>query len=146
MSKAAKLKGGHHEMSSRADATQMGSDRAFGLTFAVVAGLVCAFLAWHGSANAFVAGGVALAFLGAALVMPFVLRPLNVVWFRFGLLLHAVTTPIVLSVLFFITVTPIGLIMRVFGKTPLQLRPTEAESYWSSREAAAPQSSLKTQF
>ena len=89
---------------------------------------------------------VLLAILGLAL--PRVLSPLNRLWLGFGLVLHKVMTPIVMGVLFYGAVTPVALLMRVFGKDPLRRRfEPEAETYWIDREPPGPDpESMRNQF
>ena len=60
-------------------------------------------------------GGLSVGFLATALVMPRLLRPLNRLWFKIGLLLHKLSAP-VMGLVFFSTVVPTGLLMRLFGK------------------------------
>jgi hypothetical protein len=83
-----------------------------------------------------------------ALIMPKVLAPLNRVWFRLGLLLHKIMTPLIMGVLFYLTITPIGLLMRILGKRPLDLDfDDRAASYWVHRSSPAPApDSMKRQF
>ena len=67
------------------------------------------------------------------------LRPLNRLWLKFGLLLHKVVNPIVMALVFFGTVLPTGLIMRVLGKDLLRLkRQPDANSYWIERRPPGP--------
>jgi hypothetical protein len=77
-----------------------------------------------------------------------VLAPLNRLWLKFGLLLHKVVSPIVLGVMFFLVITPIGLTMRAFGKNPLRLKlDKQSGSYWIERVPPGPApESLKDQF
>ena len=94
----------------------------------------------------------ALAVGGAALVValaaPQWLAPATRVWLRFGLLLHRVTSPIILAVIYFGVVTPTGLLRRALGKDPLRLkRDPDAESYWIEREPPGPdRESMSNQF
>jgi hypothetical protein len=68
-----------------------------------------------------------------------VLSPLNRLWLRLGLLLQRITNPIVLGILFFGTVLPIGLLMRLAGKNPLRLGfDRDARSYWTPRQPPGP--------
>lgn len=132
------------------DDTRAPSERSFGLTFACVFGLVSGWLFYrHGTgAGAVVTGALAAGFFGAALLVPALLGPLNRLWLRFGLVLHAVVNPLILGALFFIVFTPMGLAMRLFGADLLRLRrKAEGESYWISRadENVAP-SSMTNQF
>ncbi|MBF0311333.1 MAG: hypothetical protein HQL56_17595 [Magnetococcales bacterium] len=114
---------------------QGGSDRSFGLVFAAVFVLVGLFPLWHGMDPRWWALAGSGLFLGAALAFPRQLAPLNRLWTRFGALLHRLTTPLILGVIFFLVVTPIGLIMRLFGKNPLALQVDRtATSYWILRK------------
>jgi hypothetical protein len=92
--------------------------------------------------------GIAAAFFLAALLMPAVLAPLNRLWFKFGMLLHRVVSPLVMGMLFYVVVTPIGLLMRLFGKRPLNLEFETAEtSYWILRQPPGPApETIKNQF
>ncbi len=138
-----------HESFVPRDKTVMGSDRSFGLVFAVFFAVIT-LLPWSFSESgpfwwALVPSG---AFLLVALARPVWLRPLNRVWFRFGLLLNRLISPLVLGLLFYLTVVPTGLLMRLFGKRPI---PTgfsaEAESYWVPRDPPGPApESMKNQF
>ena len=83
---------------------------------------------------------IAAAVLGVALFAPHLLRPFNRLWFRFGMLLHKVVTPVLMGVVFFLTVVPTGLIFRLFGKDLLRLRcDNDAETYWIDREPRGPE-------
>jgi hypothetical protein len=128
-----------HENYRREEPSQGGSDRAFGLTFAVVAACVAAWSWWqNGDFALFWLLGSA-AFLGAALAWPRVLAPLNRIWYRFGLVLHRVVNPVVMAVLFFAVVTPTGFLMRARGFDPLRLKwDAGARSYWISRAPSGP--------
>ncbi len=87
-------------------------------------------------------------FLAAALFAPALLGPLNRGWRRLGLLLSKVTTPIVMGLLFFAVLTPVGAIMRATGKDPLRLRFDRGlPSYWLARASPADrQTSMTRQF
>jgi hypothetical protein len=76
------------------------------------------------------------------------LRPFNRLWFRFGLLLSRVVNPLVMGLLFYFTVTPIGLIMRALGKDPLRLRfDRGARTYWIDRQPPGPEpETMRQQF
>ena len=94
---------------------------------------------------ALIAAGV---FLAAGLLVPKVLKPLNRLWFLIGLGLHKVISPLVMGLLFYLTITPMALIMRLMGKDPLRrdFEP-EAKSYWIERRPAGPApESMRHQF
>nr|NJM01001.1 hypothetical protein [Desulfobacula sp.] len=92
--------------------------------------------------------GVAVVLLIISLTIPDLLAPFNRIWLQLGLLLHNITTPIIMGVLFFGVVTPMALIMRVLGKNPLALTYNLiADSYWILRDPPGPVSeSMKNQF
>ena len=125
------------------------SNRSFGFVFTVV---FCLISAWpyydRGATPNIWAGGIALLFLVLALVSPHFLAPLNRLWTRFGFLLSKVTSPIILAIFFFGVMLPIALLMRLFGKRPLQLSfDNGAISYWIVREPPGPvPETMKQQF
>ena len=79
---------------------------------------------------------------------PKLLVPFNRLWARFGLLLHRITSPLVLGIMFFVVITPMGWIMRALGKDLLRLKiDPAATSYWIARTPPGPTpESLKEQF
>lgn len=128
-----------HERLSREPEVRGSSDRSFGLVFATVFLAVGLWPLGRGGTLRVWALAVAGVFFAAALAGPSLLAPLNRLWTRFGLLLSKVTTPIVMGVLFYLVVTPTGLLMRLFGKDPLRLsRDRVAGSYWIHREPPGP--------
>ena len=104
--------------------------------------------AWHSGRLWPWTGGLAALFLGAGLLRPSILHPLNLIWSRFGLLLHKVVNPIVMALLFYGTVLPTGLVMRMMGRDLLRLkRQPDADSYWVVRQPAGPSpETMKDQF
>lgn len=141
----------HEDLNNRDD-VQAGSDRSFGVVFAAVFIVVALWplftLSDQDGALQVWALIVAAFFMVTALTMPRFLAPLNRLWFKFGKLLHKVVNPLVMGLLFFFTIAPIGLVMRALGKTPLQLGfDKQAKSYWISRNPPGPKpESLKRQF
>jgi hypothetical protein len=130
------------------DETLIGSDRAFGFVFAGFCAIVTAYLLWHGRPAFWGWLGAAAIFAGCAVFLPRVLHPLNLAWFKLGMLLHHVISPIVLALMFFTVFTPIGLWMRLVRKRPLHLRfERAAKSYWISRvPPGPPPASFDNQF
>ena len=129
-------------------APKIGSARGFGAVFAAVFAIIGLLPLWGGGNVRWWSNLVAAAFLAAAIVRPQLLEPLNRLWFRFGLLLGRFIAPVVMTVLFLVTVTPTALLMRALGKDPLRLRiDRDAESYWIRRGGPdEPESSMKNQF
>jgi hypothetical protein len=146
MSKA----GGIHEQLNKRDEVEAPTERSFGITFAVVFALLAAFTYWHRGATVtfYTVISVSLAFAVAAHVAARLLRPLNLIWLKFGLLLHKIVNPIIMGLLFFAVFTPMGVAMRLVGVDFLRLKRKPAtETYWISRRGEAIQdSSMKNQF
>jgi Saxitoxin biosynthesis operon protein SxtJ len=128
--------------------TVMGSNRSFGLIFAVFFALVALAPAVHGAPVRWWALGVALVFVAAAFFVPSLLRPLNWVWFKLGLALHHVVNPLIMAVMFYGAILPMALLLRALGKDLLRLkREPESASYWIPREPPAPApGSMSKQF
>jgi len=137
-----------HESYSRNEAVVSGSDRSCGIVTAAVFALLSLLNWWHNGHLWRWTGGIAVVFIGAALLCPVLLRPLNWFWLRFGLLLHRVMNPIVMALVFFGAVLPTGLIMRAWGKDLLRLeRQPDATSYWIERQPPGPTpESMRDQF
>ena len=128
-----------HEDSSREETVQGSSDRVFGLVWSGAFAVIGLWPLIGARPVRTWALGVAGAFLLVALLRPAVLAPVNRLWLRLGLLLQRITNPIVLGALFFGTVLPIGLAMRLTGKNPLRLGfDRSAESYWIPRRPPGP--------
>lgn len=113
----------------------MGSERSFGLVFAGIFAIVAGYPALHGDAPGMWALAVAAVFLVAALAAPRLLAPLNRLWFRFGLALGKVMTPLAMALLFVAAVVPTALVLRLLRKDPLRLRlDRSAATYWEPRK------------
>ncbi len=137
-----------HESFQRDEKVQGSSNRIFGLTFGVVF-LIIGLYPWLSGRPVRQWGiGIAVAFVVVALVLPRVLGPLNKVWTRFGLLLHRITSPIILGIMFFGVVTPTGFLMRLLRKDLLKLRmERDASTYWVDRQPPGPRpDTLPNQF
>jgi hypothetical protein len=123
------------------------SNRAFGLVFAGVFALVAFAPAWRGGSIRLWAITLSAASGAAAILAPAALAPLNRIWLRVGLTMHRVVNPIVMAGLFYLAVTPFGVLRRMFRKGLAQrLRPDPAaRTYWISR-ADEPFSPMDRQF
>jgi hypothetical protein len=142
-----KLQNSHERLSSR-DEVRIGSNRSFGIVFSVVFAAVGIWPLFAVETPRYWALLLAVIFLFMALVRPAILTPLNNLWFGFGLLLHRVVNPLILGLIFFLTITPIALVMRLVGKDPLCLKfDPKAESYWIARQPPGPSGeSMRRQF
>jgi hypothetical protein len=130
---------GSPEAQSHGRKVEMGSDRSFGVVFAAVFAVVALWPLKDGGEPRLWAGGVAALFLAVAFVRPALLKPLNRLWFLVGMVLHHVVTPLMMGLLFFLTVTPVALVMRARGHDLLRLRrDPAATSYWIHRQPPGP--------
>ena len=130
------------------DDVQMGSNRSFGIVFAIVF-LIIALWPLMGDGDIRLwSAAISAAFLAIAFIAPKILQPLNVLWFKFGLILHKIVSPIMMGLVYVLTVLPIGLILRILNKNSLHLkRQDDIESYWINRETPGPNAeSFKNQF
>ncbi len=128
-----------HEQFHREEAVQAGSNRSFGLIIGGVFLVLSVVKLWTGSRYGFIFLTLAGVFVAAALAAPRLLGPLNQVWFRFGLLLHKVVSPLVMTLIFFGAILPTGFLMRVCGKRPIPLGfDRDAKSYWLPRTTRTP--------
>lgn len=124
---------------------QNGSERSFGIVFAVVFGLIGLWPLLSGGGVRLLFLLIAAVFLVLAFAAPAVLRGPNRLWFRFGMFLGAIVAPLVMALTFLAAFVPMGLLLRLRGKDLLALKlEPEAESYWIEREA--PPNSMKRQF
>lgn len=127
---------------------KVGSERSFGVVFAIVFSIIGTWPLFSGGEPRIWILLVAALFLGLGFFRPRVLRPLNILWFKFGMLLGRIVAPIVISLIFFIAVTPTALIMRTLRKDILRLKlDKHAKSYWITRSKTEyPMGSMKKQF
>lgn len=140
--------GALHEDLRREDETSGPSDRKFGLTIGAVLAVVAIFKASHASPWAFLWGGLAVTISLLALAQPAWLSYPNRLWLKLGLLLHRLVSPVIMAILFYGTILPIGLLMKALGKDPLRLRlEKDVKSYWLPRtEDRQPNASMRQQF
>ena len=109
--------------------------RKFGLTVGIVFLAIAAFLFWKGK-ESYLALGIVGGFLViVGLLFPIILRPLNKTWMTLAILMGWVMTRVILTILFFTVLTPLGFIAKLFGKNFLDLKlDKEQNSYWEIRE------------
>ena len=108
---------------------KISSNRSFGLVFFVVFLLISIYPLLHGQNLRFWSLIVAIIFLALGLLNSKILTPLNKIWFKFGLLLGSIISPIIMSIIFFFVVTPISFVMKVLGKDILNLKRNNNNTY-----------------
>ena len=125
------------------------SNRSFGFLFAGVFSLLSAYAGYHDASSTAIYGwlGAGLVVALITLLRPELLTPFNKAWFLLGELMGKVVSPLVLGVIFFLLITPIALITRLFGRDELRLKRANANSYWIDRKPPGPAGdSFKNQF
>ena len=124
---------------------KMGSNRSFGLVFFVVFLILGLWPVKSGGEINILLILVSLVFLFLAITKSKFLTPLNKLWFKFGIKLGAIIAPIVMGVVFFLVVTPIGIMMKIIGKDLINKKINKnIKTYWLNRKKAV--GSMKRQF
>ena len=126
------------------DDIRIGSNRSFGIVFFVVFLIITLYPLLNNENIRYWSLLVSLVFLILGLLNSNILTPLNKAWFKFGILLGKVISPIIMGIIFFFVVTPIGLLMRILKKDLLNLKYNNNKSYWI--EKTEPKSKMKNQF
>ena len=126
------------------DDIKISSNRSFGIVFFIVFLLIALFPLTYSGELSFWSAIISFIFLVLGLLNSKILTPLNKLWFRFGVFLGKIISPIIMGIIFFLVVTPIGLIMRLLGKDVLNLKYNRSQSYWIEKNG--PKSKMKNQF
>ena len=113
--------------------------KQFGITIAVVLAILSSWFLWQGRDSGYILLIIAILFLALGLFLPNLLKPLQKMWMTLAVLLGWVMTRVILIVLFYLVVTPIGLLARICGKDFLNRKfDREAQSFWIERKSATP--------
>ena len=126
------------------DDIKISSNRSFGIVFFVVFVLIAFYPLINQGDIRIWSLIVSLIFLVLGLLNSKILNPLNKVWFKFGIFLGKIVSPLVMGIIFFFVVTPIGFIMRLLKKDLLNLKFKDNKSYWIEKNE--PKSKMKNQF
>ena len=113
---------------------EMGSNRSFGVVFFVVFLAISLWPLISDNNIRIWSLIISFIFLALGLINSIFLSPLNKLWFKFGILLGKFMSPLIMAVIFFIVVTPIGLIMRIFNKDLLKLKFNKDKTYWITKD------------
>ena len=126
------------------DNIKISSNRSFGIVFFVFFLIVSIYpLLNDGNIN-IITLIISIFFLILGLLNSKILFPLNKLWFKIGIILGELISPLIMGLIFFVIVTPIGLLMRMFGKDVLNLKYNDNKSYWIDKDG--PKSKMKNQF
>ena len=126
------------------DDIKISSNRSFGIVFFVVFVLIAFYPLINQGDIRIWSLIVSLIFLALGLLNSKILNPLNKVWFKFGIFLGKIVSPLVMGIIFFFVVTPIGFLMRLLKKDLLNLKFKDNKSYWIEKNE--PKSKMKNQF
>ena len=125
--------------------TEQSSEKSFGVVFSIVFLIVALYPLVNSEGLRMWALVVSIIFFLLAFLAPKILVLPNKLWFKFGLLIGSIVAPIVMAFVYFVTVLPTGLIMRLLGKDLLKQKlDKNAKSYWVKR--SEPMGSMKNQF
>ncbi|MDB4613662.1 SxtJ family membrane protein [Candidatus Pelagibacter sp.] len=126
------------------DDVKISSNKSFGIVFSIVFLLIAIYPLINNQELRVWSLVIATIFLILGLINSRALTPLNKLWFKFGLLLGRIVSPIIMGLIFFLVVTPIAFMMRIIGKDLLNLKFNKDKSYWI--EKTGPKSKMKNQF
>ena len=126
------------------DEIKISSNRSFGIVFFIVFLLIALYPLLKGNDLRIWSLLISFIFLALGLINSKILTPLNRLWFKFGLLLGKFVSPLIMGIIFFVVVTPIGIIMRLLKKDLLNLKYNKKETYWIDK--SGPKSKMKNQF
>lgn len=123
---------------------KIGSNKSFGIVFFIVFLLISLYPLTNHENIRIWSLIISLIFLILGLLNSKILNPFNKLWFKFGMILGRIISPIIMSIIFFLVVTPIALIMKLLKKDLLNLKFNKTNTYWI--EKSGPKSKMKNQF
>ena len=126
------------------DEIKIGSNRSFGIVFFIVFIIIAIYPFLNQGELRLWSLIVSIIFLILGLLNSKLLLPLNKIWFKFGILLGKIVSPLVMGIIFFFVVTPIGILMRILKKDLLNLKFNKKTTYWIEKNG--PKSKMKNQF
>ena len=120
------------------------SNRSFGIVFFIFFLIIAVYPMFFGQEIRIWSLMISLVFLILGLAKSRILTPLNLLWFKFGMLLGRIVSPVVMGLVFFLVVTPTGLIMRALKKDLLNLKKKNSNTYWIKKDQV--KTDMKNQF
>ena len=126
------------------DEIKIGSNRNFGIVFFFVFLLIALYPLINNQEIRLWSLTISIVFLILGILNSKILNPLNKLWFKIGIFLGKIVSPLIMGIIFFLVVTPIGLLMRLMGKDLLNLKYNHNKSYWIVKDG--PKSKMKNQF
>ena len=124
--------------------TKLSSNRSFGIVFFIVFLIIATWPLINDSEIRYWSLVISFIFLFLGIINSKLLTPLNKIWFKIGILLGNIISPIVMGIIFFLVVTPTSIIMKILRKDLLNLKKNNKNSYWIEKRKQ--NSSMKKQF
>ena len=109
---------------------KIGSNRSFGIIFFIIFLIISLWPLLNGNGVRIWAVSISLIFLILGVLNSKILTPLNKIWFKFGILLGNFIAPVIMGVIYFLIVTPTGILVRLFKKDLLFLKKNNKKTYW----------------
>ena len=123
---------------------KISTNRSFGLVFFIVFLIIGLYPLLNQNDVRVWSIIISLIFLVLGIINSFLLTPLNRIWFKFGIFLGKIVSPLIMLIIFFCVVTPIGIFMRSLKKDLLNLKYSSNNSYWIKKNEI--KSKMKNQF
>ena len=123
---------------------KVSSNKSFGIVFSIFFLLISVYPLLNSDPIYYWSLFISFIFLVLGLMNSKILSPLNLLWFKFGILLGKIVSPVVMGIIFFLVVTPISIILKIFGKDVLNLKFNNNKTYWIEKNG--PKSNMKKQF
>ncbi len=124
--------------------SKIGTNRSFGIVFFIVFLIISIWPLLSSNEIRIWSLIISIIFLILGIVNSKILTPLNKLWFKFGIFLGNIISPIVMGIIYFVVATPIAFLLRVFKKDVLSLKKTKKNSYWKIKDKY--NTSMKNQF
>ena len=109
--------------------------RSFGITMGIILFIISGLLMYYNKESYQITGIIGSMFIGLGLIIPVMLKPFYFVWMTFAAILGWVMTRLILSLVFYFILTPIGLLTRLLGEDFLALKKSKSVSYWNHRDS-----------
>ena len=110
--------------------------RSFGITIGIILFIVSSVLLYYENGSYQLIAIIASAFIGFGILLPIIIKPIYILWMTFAVILGWVMTRVILSMVFYFIMTPIGLITRLVGEDFLDLKKLNSNSYWNKRDSS----------
>ena len=108
--------------------------RSFGITIGIILFIISTTLFYYDKSSYHIIAYIGGGFIASGTIIPILLKPIYILWMIFAVILGWVMTRVILSIVFYFIMTPIGLLTRLLGEDFLALKKLNSESYWNNRD------------